>query len=261
MSRKTAAQKAKAATISTIPKVAAKATTKHTNADNTNEQPKSKKVKLTHEKDPSPIEQTAKDSIAEPEPTDYLEDVSLRRPGHPRTQAPPPPNSIPNNTTILPPEADDAKIRAHFDLHFVGVAASAKMETKIQQALTALGSTPAEGKHVLVALTAPSRAANKCVGITEIVKREFVKDGDKKLFQYTGCWTRLETHTRRGETTQQGREAGEDNDEDEDAFEAADVEERKQVRNATCLVVYLSLASIPRLRDKYREQEHSATRG
>jgi hypothetical protein len=260
MSRKTTAQKAKAVTTAPTPKDATKATAKHTSNNSTNEQPRSKKIKLTHEKNSGPAKPLDHDAIAEPEPTQDLEDASLRKPGHPRTPPPAPPNSIPIGTAILPPEADDAKIRAQFDLHFVGIAGSSKMEAKIQQALTALRSTPAEGKHVLVALTAPSRASNKCVGITEMVKREFIKDGNSKLFQYTGCWTRLEAQAPRSRTTQQGHQGGEeDGEEDGDAFEAADVAERQQLRNATCFVVYLSPAPIARLRDKYGEQEHSTT--
>lgn len=157
------------------------------------------------------------------------------------------------------------KLRERYDLHFIGVAGNSKMESKIQQALSALRAKVEGGKSILVAFTAQSRAANKCIGVTEIVKREFVKEKGDSLYQYTGCWTRLETHVPKdqgkGHMKTAGQEVEEGEEDEDDAFEAADTTERKQVRNVTCMVVYLSLQPVPRLRDKYGEQVHEAEKG
>jgi hypothetical protein len=156
------------------------------------------------------------------------------------------------------------------------------MESKIQQTLQALQSSPSEGKSALIALTASSRAANKCVGVAEIAKRELRKEGRARVYQYTGCWTRLETHVskpRRDELThesnaqvegkgegegdgdERSKKVDEGGDEEDDAFETAAIAERTQVRNTTCLVIYLALASVPRLREKYGEQVHEGDKG
>jgi hypothetical protein len=147
------------------------------------------------------------------------------------------------------------------------------MESKIQQTLQALQSPSSEGKSVLVALTASSRAANKCIGVAEIAKREIWKLKGEKSYQYTGCWTRLETlvpkarmeevmEVENGEKAGVGSENGEDGgEEDDDAFDDAATTERKHVRTASCLVVYLASRPVPRLRERYGEQVHEGDKG
>lgn len=258
MSRKTAAQKARAAAAAAAPKTAIQEPKKQQNHAKVNNQPASKRAKLTHESSPASDYLPSHDT----ETAGPVHNSSHRQPGHPRAAPPEPPASIPSSTVILPPEADDVKLREKHDMHFIGVAGNSKMESKIVQTMTALRSTLSGGKSVIVALTAPSKASNKCIGITEIVKREFVKTEGKKLYQYTGCWTRLETHDAKQQADDgKNDEDGDVDEEDENAFEDAHVAMRKQVRNATCLVVYLSHQAIPRLRDKYGEQVHEGEKG
>lgn len=122
-------------------------------------------------------------------------------------------------------------------------------------------------RPVLVALVARAPAANKCVGVAEIAKREFVAGGEggaeggggggggrRPCCQYTGLWTRLE------EAGLAGVKAREDDGEDDgegsdamsvEAFESPKEIGRKKVRGMPCLVVYLALEPVAMLQKAY----------
>lgn len=168
--------------------------------------------------------------------------------------------------------------------------AGAKIEAKVRQVLTVFkpllpalkdkeGETDtgisesstkeSDKKRTIVALTARAPAGNKCISVAEIVKRELLAKGVEGLWQYTGCWTRLETYVppkskdaqkslpNGTATTTTDTESKIDDtveDEEEPAFETVHVEERKLVRNAVCLVIYLAMQPVPRLKELYGEQ-------
>jgi hypothetical protein len=203
-----------------------------------------------------------------------------RKPGETRQPPPPPPPSVPTSHTVLPPEADDAKVRNNHDLHTISVQASSKIESKVRQVLSALNGSkeaPDEGddslekKPVIVALTARASAGNKCISIAEIAKRELGKSG-QDCWQYTGCWSRLETveaksdsedlekskdgQTKADEADDEAAGAGAEIDEqdEEPAFQNLEIPERTVVRNTVCLVIYLSGEPVARLKELYGEQ-------
>jgi hypothetical protein len=194
--------------------------------------------------------------------------IPKHQPRQPREPPPEPPHSVPASHILLPPEADDVKLRNGHDLHTISISASSKIESKVRQVLAVLqpqvdGSKrgdevadAGETKAFVVALTARAPAGNKCISVAEIAKREL----KCKCWQYTGCWTRLETleskskehesEKRDGATDQP--EAGREVEDEEPAFE--DVPERKLVRNTVCMVIYLSAEPVGRLKELYSEQ-------
>lgn len=124
-------------------------------------------------------------------------------------------------------------------------------------------------KHTIAALTARAPAGNKCISVAEIVKRDVLAQGVESLWQYTGCWSRLETYvppkpketqnslpkgTATTITDTDGKLDDTMEDDEEPAFETMQIEERKLVRNAVCLVIYLAMEPVPRLKELYGEQ-------
>jgi len=132
-------------------------------------------------------------------------------------------------------------------------------------------------KSVIVALTARAVAGNKCISVAEIAKRNLVEQQGRATWQYTGCWTRLETYEppkqkqeQQGEVDQKAGQNGENDtaqvehesaaeedkpdEEEEEAFETMQLPERKMVRNTVCLVIYLSTEPVSRLKVLYGEQ-------
>jgi len=181
---------------------------------------------------------------------------------------------------LLPPEADDIKVRNSHEIHTISVHASSKIESKVRQVLSVLEQPETTGdkknkdtdtsrtKSVIVALTARARAGNKCITVAEIAKREMSKSGGT-CWQYTGCWTRLETLENTHEQQKLNRdqeaaeagveEAAQNNSEpsegdEEPYFESRKAAERKMVRNTVCLVVYISREPVRRLKELYGEQ-------
>lgn len=205
---------------------------------------------------------------------------------------PPPPTSVSSTYILLPPEADDTAIREKWDMHTISLGgAGAKIEAKVRQVLNVLKSHTADQKeregetnaatgekslekshkkHTIVALTARTSAGNKCISVAEIVKRDLLAKGVNGVWQYTGCWTRLETYVSpkandiskaapngtvgTDHDSNEGQVNGTMEDEEETAFETMQMEDRKLVRNAVCLVIYLAMESIPRLKELYGEQ-------
>jgi hypothetical protein len=199
-----------------------------------------------------------------------------RKPGEVRHSPAPPPPSVSASHTILPPEADDAKLRNNHDLHSLSVYASSKIESKVRQVLSALrssnedsgeGDAAGKKKPTVVALTARAPAGNKCISVAEIAKRDMSKSG-RKCWQYTGCWSRVETLETKsneedgmkskeselvdGEAQGEEREVGEE--EEESHFQTLEIPERNTVRTTVCLIIYLSAEPVARLKEIYGEQ-------
>jgi hypothetical protein len=273
MGRKSAAQKARAAAngASTATKENPQ---RHANETNSVEdQPKPKKAKIIHKSDSDTRNtmqrQGAKTAVL---PTTITTTVQPRKLGQTRTLPPEPPKLIPSKITILPQEADDPKLRAQYDIHTVNIPAGSKMETKIRQVLQAMKAPCQDNKKVLVALTAAAKAANKGISVAEVAKRELAHDDTVKIYQYTGCWTRLETRDSQHNikttmniktsdgTDESNAQAGE-GDLSDDAFEDMTATDRKTVRNAVCLIIYLSMEPVTRLREFYGEQVHEPDKG
>jgi hypothetical protein len=278
MPRKTAAQKAKAAARATSAITPDDPESLHNGLNGADGQPKQKKMKMTYESTAG-LGSLSKAAGATVEISSELTETPIlrRQPGQVRMPPSAPPKSVPGNTTILPPEADNPKLRSQCDVHGIRIAVGSKMEDKVRHVLQALQSSKDGGKGAIAALTSATKAANKCIGVAEIAKRELVKDGMVRVYQYTGCWTRLETQDlqahdkacptigksngaknwtgdglRDDATDGQAKEA----ENSDDAFEEMSIAERKKVRNAVCLIIYLSLEPIGRLRELYGEQIH-----
>jgi hypothetical protein len=155
-------------------------------------------------------------------------------------------------------------LRNSHDLHVIPVASSSKIEAKVRAVLSVLNRDKVDGlkekentadgetRSALVALVARAQAANKCISIAEIAKREFWKSQKQPWHQYTGYWVRLEDSTPGKENNVKGA-TGENNAPDdpdeEDAFEKAHVEERRTVRSVPCLVIYLATSPVARLKE------------
>jgi hypothetical protein len=202
---------------------------------------------------------------------------------------------VPSTFVLLPPEADDAAIREKWDIHTISLGgAGAKIEAKVRQVLNifkpllpvpdekldetnpGVEESAAEKRNetskkpIIVALTARAPAGNKCISVTEIVKRDLLAKGIVGVWQYTGCWTRLETYippkakearttiqngtTSTADDKTENKEGDATEDDEETAFETMQTAERKLVRNAVCLVVYLAMEPVPRLKELYGEQ-------
>jgi hypothetical protein len=269
--------------------------TKHPHPNNLSSSPSSKRRKITHENNSTPNNPDSAQAPAEPSelesPNATTKLSTIVRPT--RIPLPPPPPSVPSTFVLLPPEADDASVREKWNIHTTSLGgAGAKIEAKVRQVLNVFrpllpAQSDKEGeankgkgedltieppkKRTIVALTARAPAGNKCVSVAEIVKRDLLAKGVKGLWQYTGCWTRLETYVppkpkHIKNTDQNGTASTLDNattkvreddameDEEESAFETMQVEERKLVRNAVCLVIYLAMEPVPQLKELYGEQ-------
>lgn len=255
--------------------------------------PSAKRRRISHDNDSSSHNPESAQAPPEPSELESPDTLNLNKTARlPRVPLPPPFPSVSSTYVLLPPEADDTAIREKWDIHTTSLGgAGAKIEAKVRQVLnvfkpymptqsdkegetdTGVNEGPAqdsEKKHTIVALTARAPAGNKCISVAEIVKRDVLAKGVESLWQYTGCWTRLETHippkpkdtqksfpngtatTATGDT--QGRLDGTEEDDEESAFETMKIEERKLVRNAVCLVIYLAMEPVPRLKELYGEQ-------
>lgn len=181
-------------------------------------------------------------------------------------RSPPPsvPPSIAPTETLYPPHADDAALRDAYDLHIVHVTPSSKIEAKVRGVLSLLKQSSITGKDqdtaktsrpTIVALVARSPAANKCISVSEIAKRDYLKTATTKWYQYTGLWVRLEQVTVKANTHHEaiGPEKS-DNDvemEDDDYFEPVNDESRSKVRNVPCILIYLSTQPVQRFQSLY----------
>lgn len=194
-----------------------------------------------------------------------------RQPGQIRTPPPDPPTSVPASQILVPPEADDPVLRDSHDIHTIPVAANSKIQDKVRRVMSVLlpnetakgddsthpGRDVSRGKTDIVALVSRAVAANKCITVAEIAKRELGK-ANVRIWQYSGSWSRLETVEPKKERKSAANgsdnavdERSEDGSEDEAAFEVMDTPDRKIVRNIPCLVIYLSGKAIPRLKSIY----------
>jgi hypothetical protein len=168
--------------------------------------------------------------------------------------------AVPHTHPLDPPHA--SRLLASHALYVVPVAASSSIEAKVARVLALLRAErppqaeraeKAEGKRrpVLAALVARAPAANKCVGVAEITKRELRREdsggGPRACCQYTGMWTRLE------EVGPADGAAGADDEAASDAMSdvAFESPERKKVRGMPCLVVYLALEPVAVLQKAY----------
>ncbi|KAF2424810.1 hypothetical protein EJ08DRAFT_700596 [Tothia fuscella] len=181
----------------------------------------------------------------------------------PRAPPPEPPSSVLSDHILVPPEADDMKIRDHYNIHTISASKNSSIQTKVRQVLDILRyeanrseDITQEGidkkKGAIVALTARAPASNKAISIAEIAKRELAT----KCWQYTACWTRLETveNQEKSKKPAKGKPDGGPVD-SEDLFEVfEDLPERKMVRNVVCLAIYLSTEPVARLKELYSHQ-------
>jgi hypothetical protein len=179
--------------------------------------------------------------------------------------APPPvADALKPDAPLIPPLADDASLRKTHDLHVLGISANSKIEGKVRQALSLLkektivplkedgSADKVTHRQLLIAFVARAPIANKCVSVVEIVKREFLKENDARLFQYTAVWSQLESY--------QPKEPGviiEDTHSDElengeSASNPNTTYDRPKVRNVSCLAVYLASQSVTKLKEAYR---------
>jgi hypothetical protein len=157
-------------------------------------------------------------------------------------------------------------LRDSHDLHVIAVTSSTKIETKVRAVLSLLGRDGRNGKDqetklpdgiqpLLVALVARTQAANKCISIAEIAKREIQKVGEKRWHQYTGYWSRMEEHHTANKTNTKNMSASqeeqEDLDDDSDAFEPMAIAEKRKFRSVPCLVIYLATAPVAILKETY----------
>lgn len=255
--------------------------------------PSAKRRRISHDNDSSSHNPESAQAPPEPSELESPDTLNLNKTARlPRVPLPPPFPSVSSTYVLLPPEADDTAIREKWDIHTTSLGgAGAKIEAKVRQVLTVFepllpaqkakeSETDAGGsessakdsgkKHTIVALTAPAPAGNKCISVAEIVKRDLLAKGVESLWQYTGCWTRLETYVPpkpketqnslpngTATTTTDDTEGKIDDtmeDEEEPAFETMQIDERKLVRNAVCLVIYLAMEPVPRLKELYGEQ-------
>jgi len=196
----------------------------------------------------------------------FTQESGLREARKPRSH-PPVPDTLSNNDPLIPPVADDASLRKTHDVHVLSIGPSTKLETKVRQALSLLKENaplahepgankdkPAK-RELLIALVARSHSANKCVSIVEIVKREFLKENDVRLFQYSAVWSQLE-HYEPKKTSNNGVANGQipaDTLENV-ATEMDSVSDigRPKVRNVSCLAIYLACQPISKLKEAYR---------
>ncbi|KAE9984495.1 hypothetical protein BLS_002197 [Venturia inaequalis] len=248
--------------------------------------PSAKRRRISHHNHSSSHNPESAQAPPEPSEPESLDASKLNTTTRlPRLPLPPPPPSVSSTYVLLPPEADETAIRGKWDIHTTSLGgAGAKIESKVRQVLTVfkphlpapintgVSESSAEDrkkKKIIVALTARAPAGNKCISVAEIVKRDLLVKGVESLWQYTGCWTRLETYvppkpkethkslpngTATTTTDTDGKIDDTMEDEEEPAFETMQIEERKLVRNAVCLVIYLAMEPVPRLKELYGEQ-------
>jgi hypothetical protein len=238
-------------------------------------------------KQPKPAAQKRKTAAKHPaKPTQQKPRAARRKSPPPRaaaaTAAAPPPRAattvaaslvgVPHTHPLQPPDADG--LRASHDLHVVPVTASSSIEAKVTRVLGLLRADPAAAaaaaeqaeqagprKPVLVALVARAPAANKCVSVAEIAKREVRRRGEGgasgSCCQYTGMWTRLEEREERaGEggaaDADEGRGKGSDEEASDAAFESPEgAHGETKVRGMPCLVVYLATEPVNVLQKAY----------
>ncbi|KAF2665432.1 hypothetical protein BT63DRAFT_459008 [Microthyrium microscopicum] len=209
--------------------------------------------------------------------------ITTRQPGEVR--GPPPPIPLHADEPareLFPPHSDDPVLRASHDLHSIVIKPSSKIENKVKQVLSALRlakeqaikdsqqqatqqtNTGENGneeeqrstqgrREVLVSIVGNAKASNKAISVAEVAKREFAQT----VYQYTGVWTRLERQVARvkKDVTKEALDGGVMKDEDDNENSVfMDVPQRATVRNVACLVIYLALKPIPKLRDTYGEQ-------
>jgi hypothetical protein len=129
----------------------------------------------------------------------------------------------------------DNAIDTSHNLVTIHVVQGSSIESKVKQILAALLTLDAK---TTVSVLSRAPAANKCVSVVEIAKREFTRNEKKRLFQYTGYWTRLEQLPTTAEQL-----------DDSDGFEPV---RRTLVRNIPCLVVYLSTKPLASLKILYK---------
>jgi Alba len=141
-------------------------------------------------------------------------------------------------------------LQRSFELHNFAVNQNSKIESKVSQVLACLNSSSDVTQSKVVIITARAPAANKCISIVEIVKREHSKDNRRKLHQYTGHWTRTE-EVPDAKTDEKDKSLGQEDDDEEsdDAFEA--VRSKAKIRAIPCLAVYLSVKPVSFLKSVY----------
>jgi Alba len=192
--------------------------------------------------------------------------TAKRAPGQLRTPPPSAPPSVVSSEALIPPHADDPTLRDAFDLHVIQVTHSSKMEAKVRRIITLLnegeGTKTLEAekpRSVLIALVSRAPAANKCISIAEIAKRELLKNSlAKKWYQYTSYWLRLEElkvkHSSNKNFQRKAQDAGlvdRNADSDDNAFDPPGIGTKSKVRNVPCLLIYLSTRPVARLQSSY----------
>jgi hypothetical protein len=175
--------------------------------------------------------------------------------------------AVPHTHPLDPPHA--ARLGASHDLHVIPIAASSSIEAKVARVLALLRAeppppqadgaarekaekAPGERRPVLAALVARAPAANKCVGVAEIAKRELrradAEGGPRTCCQHTGMWTRLEEAAALAAGAADAEDGAASDSVSDVAFESP---ERKKVRGMPCLVVYLALEPVAVLQKAY----------
>ncbi|KAF2399242.1 hypothetical protein EJ06DRAFT_531572 [Trichodelitschia bisporula] len=156
----------------------------------------------------------------------------------------------------------------NWEVEMVRVVANSKIRGKVRTVLEGLGAGDGKGKEkeeetgkpLIMAIVARADGTPKAVSIAEIAKREAVVKG-VRVWQYTGSWGRMERWDSGGldwekEKAKQ-KEVQEDDGEGEEGeayFERIPITKRSIVRSTPCLVVFLSRASVARLKEVYGEQ-------
>jgi hypothetical protein len=198
------------------------------------------------------------------------DDLPTRRaPGQIRTPPPALPLSVPSGHPLIPPHAEDPALRDAFDLHILTVCPSSKIEAKVRRTISLLKNETTSTKEqtetkahpnrpILMALVARAPAANKCISVAEIAKRELLKIEQSILYQYTAFWVRLEemkvknSHKQpESDAMEVGSSDAKDESDIEDEFDPITGEKRPKVRNVPCLFIYMSTKPVPRLQSMY----------
>jgi hypothetical protein len=217
-----------------------------------------------------PVERI-KDRESAPETQPSNNDLPSRRvPGQIRTPPPALPPSLPSDHPLIPPHTEDPVLRDAFDLHIITVCPSSKIEAKVRRTISLLKSEPTStndqpetsiqpDRPVLVALVARAPAANKCISVAEIAKRELLRTRQSGLYQYTTFWVRLEEMKTKASNKLPGTDAmdvgssdGKAESDVEEDFDPVTGVARPKLRNIPCLLIYLSKKSIPKLQSVYR---------
>jgi hypothetical protein len=172
-------------------------------------------------------------------------------------------DALKSDTPLIPPLADDASLRKTHDLHVLGISANSKIESKVRQALSLLkerthaplvDGNADKGPHrqLLIAFVARAAIANKCVSVVEIVKREFLKENETRLFQYTAVWSQLESYQAQKVDVILGDTLSDELENGKSASKSKADYDRPKVRNVSCLAVYLASQSVTKLKEAYR---------